>query len=166
MEIICLQSSKENEIIENDANNFNEQYDCQEIFYPLWLLEVEVSMHLLYSRVKKARMKVAIDGLSGDVSFVCNEIKTYQVEVKPEQILPLAVKMDAERLEKAKDSLLPFVLSKARSIFVRPSIDIQNSSIIYKHLYRLSSKVEDRKIIYMDKSSGNTAVFKRGGKYQ
>lgn len=164
MEIICLQSSEKNEIIENEANNFTKQYDCQEVFYPLWLLEVEVYMHLLFSKVKKASMKVAVDGLSGNVDFVCKEIKTYRVEVKPEQMLPVTAKMDEQGLTKVKNSLLPFVLSKARSFLVRPSINIQNSSIIYKHLYRLSSKDRDDRIIYLDKNNGKIAVLRDEGK--
>ena len=160
MNIICLQSNEENMIIENEENNFNEQYACQEIFYPLWFLEVEVCMQF-FSKIKKTSMKVAVDGLSGDVSFIGNEIKTSRVDVKPEQVLPIIEKMDIESSEKVKESLMPFVLTKARSLFVRPTINIRDYSIVYKHLYRLSSKDEDGEIIFLDNSTGKIALLKK-----
>ena len=165
MEIICLQSNMGNNSVEDAAAYFNnEQYDCKEVYYPLWLLDVEVCMHLLFSKVKKMGMKVAVDGLSGDVSFICKQIKTYNAEVESEQLLPVTAKMDAEGLERVKDSLLPFVLSKARSLFVRLSINIQSSSIIYKPLYRFSFKDGEDRIIYLDRSNGEIAVLRKDEK--
>jgi hypothetical protein len=105
-----------------------------------------------------------VDGITGDISFICKQIETYHAEVKPEQLLPVTAKMDAEGLAKVKDSLLPFVLSKARSFLVRPSINIQNKSIIFKPFYRLSSMDGDDRIIYLDKSNGKIAVLRQEGK--
>ncbi|HAS92971.1 MAG TPA: hypothetical protein DCS12_12435 [Clostridiales bacterium] len=163
MDIVCLQTNAEYNSIENEEANFRD-YDCQEIFYPLWLLEVEVCMHLLFSKVKRMSIKVAVDGFTGDISFICKQIETYHAEVKLEQLLPVTAKMDAEGLVKVKDSLLPFVLSKARSFLVRPSINIQNKSIIFKPFYRLSSMDGDDRIIYLDKSNGKIAVLRQEGK--
>jgi hypothetical protein len=165
MKIICLKSNIEDKAVEDATAYFNsEKYGCQEVFYPLWLLEVEVCMHLLFSKVKKTRMKAAVDGLTGDVSFICKQIETYPAAVKPEQLLPVTAKMDAEGLERVKDSLLPFVLSKARSFLVRPSIDIRNSCIIYKPLYRFSFKGGEDRIIYLDRSNGKIAVLRKDEK--
>ncbi|HOK49698.1 MAG TPA: hypothetical protein PLM18_05960 [Sedimentibacter sp.] len=164
MDIICLQSYAQYNSIENEEANHNDLYDCRDIFYPIWLLEVEICLHLLFSKVKRINIKAAVDGLTGDLSFICKQIETYHAEVKTEQVLPVIAIMDEEGLAKVKDSLLPFVLSKARSIFARPSINIQKSSIIFKHFYRLSSKDGDGRIIYLDKSNGKIAALREEGK--
>lgn len=161
MEVICLQPDQENDLV-NIKSTFNENYDCQEIFYPLWYLEVEVSMNFFSSRIRKTNMNVVVDGITGDVSFICDEIQTYhETDAEDGQILA-ASPMDEKGLAKVEASLLPFILPRARSILVRPSIDIKSYRNIYKRLYRLSTEEEGGEVIFIDNSYGNIAVLNSG----
>ena len=161
MNILCLQANDKKELIEDEINRVSENYVSQEVFYPLWLLEVEVKMNFFASNIKQGKMTVGVDGLCGDVSFVCDGVQTCNLDVDPKQILPLTTQMDELGSAKVKDSLLPFILPKTRSIFVKPSVKILNYKKIYKHFYRLSRKDNDQ-VIFLDKSDGKIAVFNGG----
>ncbi len=132
------------------------------LYYPMWLLNMKVSRRFPLLRPVESMLTVTADGLTGQISLLAEPAFQCEVEPFPGQVLPTHIQIDSQIRDRMAETVLPYVMSRLRSPFISPSIQLMGETLLYKKIFRM--RVHDRlgaRTIYLDAINGEYACLPR-----
>jgi hypothetical protein len=130
------------------------------LYYPVWLLTIEVVRRLPLLGASKLLLRGIADGVSGKIAVLSHPVSTCDTDAEPSRILDARLQMDCETERMLEERFIPFVLTRLRSSSMAPSVKIVHAEQVYKQLFRVKVTNKDgNRILYVDTATREYACL-------
>ena len=110
--------------------------EIEVVYYPAWLLTIEVVRRLPFLGASRLLMRGIADGVSGKIAVLGDEVTKCEVDADPSRIVDTRLEMDSKTQGMLEERFLPSVLTRFRTASVAPSVRIVHAEHIYRKIFR------------------------------